>query len=424
MNKHHVIFEYSNITKNCISESAFAWLTRYILEDEEKQPPFIKHYGDKLQVKNYVGIIETPCGTCIEVLPKIYKNETEEEQRKSKELLWKMLSVVYDLKSLEATEASLEKHSGRLIDILISAFLKIVSSIVHRGLRSDYVRIQAERHFIKGRLRVNQQLRQPLSKQHKFQIEYDCFLPNRPENRLLKTALQKVLKWTLDSDNQRHIRQLLLHFDEIPTSIQAKQDLISWSTQRDMVYYQTAKPWVELIITEQTPWFNKGSWQGISLLFPMETLFEKYVAKQLKKQLVNNFELRTQLNNKYLVKHKTKQKEKPLFQLKPDLAIQHRQNNKLLLILDTKWKLLDISSYQYGLKQSDFYQLFAYGHQYLEGKGDLVLIYPKTERFQEPLSPFYYSEALTLWVVPFCLENNKLILDNTPLLSYFQPTDD
>ena len=422
MNKHHVIFEYSNITKNCISESAFEWLNRYILEDEEKQPPFIKHYGDKLQVKNYVGIIETPCGTCIEVLPKIYKNETEEEQRKSKELLWKMLSVVYDLKSLEATEASLEKHSGRLIDVLISAFLKIVSSIVHRGLRSDYVRIQAERHFIKGRLRVNQQLRQPLSKQHKFQIEYDCFLPNRPENRLLKTALQKVLKWTLDSDNQRHIRQLLLHFDEIPTSTQAKQDLMSWSTQRDMVYYQAAKPWVELIITEQTPWFNKGSWQGISLLFPMEKLFEKYVAKQLKSKLNNKFELKTQINNKYLVKHKTKQKEKYLFQLKPDLAILEKK--KIIVILDTKWKLLDISSYQYGLKQSDFYQLFAYGHQYLEGKGDLVLIYPKTERFQEPLSPFYYSEALTLWVVPFCLENNKLILDNTPLLSYFQPTDD
>ena len=129
MNKHHVIFEYSNITKNCISESAFAWLTRYILEDEEKQPPFIKHYGDRLQVKNYVGIIETPCGTCIEVLPKIYKNETEEEQKKSKQLLWKMLSVVYDLKSLEATEASLEKRSGRLIDVLIDAFLKIVSSL-------------------------------------------------------------------------------------------------------------------------------------------------------------------------------------------------------------------------------------------------------------------------------------------------------
>ena len=418
MTKSHVIFEHSKITKNCISESAFEWLTQYILEDEEKQPPFIKHYGDKLQVKNYVGIIETPCGTCIEVLPKIYKNETEEEQKKSKQLLWKMLAVVYDLKSLEATEANLEKRSGRLIDILISYFLQAASHIVHRGLRSDYVRIQAERNFIKGRLRVSQQLRQPLSKQHKFQIEYDCFLPNRPENRLLKTALQKVLKWTLDSDNQRHIRQLLLHFDDIPTSTQAKQDLMSWSTQRDMVYYQAAKPWVELIITEQTPWFNKGSWQGISLLFPMEKLFEKYVAKQLKIQLNKKFELKTQLASQYLVKYE----DKKLFQLKPDLAIT--ENKKLIIILDTKWKLLNTDSKKYDLSQNDLYQLFAYGHKYLEGKGDLVLIYPKTQSFEIPLPPFYYSEALTLWVIPFCLENNKLILDNTPLLSYFQPTDD
>jgi len=418
MTKSHVIFEHSKITKNCISESAFEWLTRYILEDEEKQPPFIKHYGDRLQVKNYVGIIETPCGTCIEVLPKIYKNETEEEQKKSKQLLWKMLAVVYDLKSLEATEANLEKRSGRLIDILISYFLQAASHIVHRGLRSDYVRIQAERNFIKGRLRVSQQLRQPLSKQHKFQIEYDCFLPNRPENRLLKTALQKVLKWTLDSDNQRHIRQLLLHFDAIPTSIQAKQDLMSWSTQRDMVYYQAAKPWVELIITEQTPWFNKGSWQGISLLFPMEKLFEKYVAKQLKIQLNKKSELKTQLASQYLVKYE----DKKLFQLKPDLAIT--ENKKLIIILDTKWKLLNTDSKKYDLSQNDLYQLFAYGHKYLEGKGDLVLIYPKTQSFEIPLPPFYYSEALTLWVIPFCLENNKLILDNTPLLSYFQPTDD
>ena len=418
MIKSHVIFEHSKITKNCISESAFEWLTQYILEDEEKQPPFIKHYGDKLQVKNYVGIIETPCGTCIEILPKIYKNETEEEQKKSKQLLWKMLAVVYDLKSLDATEANLEKRSGRLIDILISYFLQAVSHIVHRGLRSDYVRIQAERHFIKGRLRVSQQLRQPLSKQHKFQIEYDCFLPNRPENRLLKTALQKVLKWTLDSDNQRHIRQLLLHFDDIPTSTQAKQDLMSWSTQRDMVYYQAAKPWVELIITEQTPWFNKGSWQGISLLFPMEKLFEKYVAKQLKIQLNKKFELKTQLASQYLVKYE----DKKLFQLKPDLAIT--ENKKLIIILDTKWKLLNTDSKKYDLSQNDLYQLFAYGHKYLEGKGDLVLIYPKTQSFEIPLHPFYYSEDLTLWVIPFCLENNKLILDNTPLLSYFQPTDD
>ena len=36
-------------------------------------------------------------------------------------------------------------------------------------------------------------------------------------------------------------------------------------------------------------------------------------------------------------------------------------------MLDTKWKLLDLADRKsnYGLKQSDFYQLFAYGNKYL-----------------------------------------------------------
>jgi 5-methylcytosine-specific restriction enzyme subunit McrC len=288
---------------------------------------------------------------------------------------------------------------------------------VHRGLRSDYVRIQAERNFIKGRLRIGQQLRQPPSKQHKFQIEYDCFLPNRPENRLLKTALQKVLKWTLDSDNQRHIRQLLSHFDDIPLSTQLKQDLTKWSTQRDMTYYQAAKPWIELILAEQTPWFNKGSWQGISLLFPMEKLFEKYVAKCLANQLNSNFKLHTQLTSEYLVKHNNNN----FFQLKPDLAIF--EVDKLVAILDTKWKLLDLQRDKYGLSQQDFYQLFAYGKKYLKGSGSLVLIYPKTNSFQTPLLPFHYSENLNLWVIPFCLETDELIFNDIAQLSdYFYKT--
>jgi 5-methylcytosine-specific restriction enzyme subunit McrC len=350
-------------------------------------------------------------------LPKIYKHETEEAQKNSKQLLWKMLSLVYDLKSLEATEASLEKRSGRLIDILINFFLKTVSQIVHRGLRSDYIRIQAERNFIKGRLRVGQQLRQPLGKQHKFQIEYDCFLPNRPENRLLKTVLQKVLKWTLDCDNQRHIRQLLSYFDSIPISTQAAQDLSHWSNQRDMVYYQAAKPWIELILAEQTPWFNKASWQGISLLFPMEKLFEKYVAKQLKHQLAANCELKAQVKGQYLVKHDNQS----FFSLEPDLALQHKPYKALKIILDTKWKLIDATIKKYSLSQSDFYQLFAYGHKYLAGKGDLILIYPKNENFQSPLAPFCYSEDLNLWVLPFCLTKDILIFDSScPLYNYFK----
>jgi 5-methylcytosine-specific restriction enzyme subunit McrC len=80
------------------------------------------------------------------------------------------------------------------------------------------------------------------------------------------------------------------------------------------------------------------------------------------------------------------------------------------VVLDTKWKLLSTADTEnkYGLSQSDFYQMFAYGHNYLPGEGDMILIYPKTENFQAALQPFKFSEKLRLWVTPFDLENDQM----------------
>lgn len=65
---------------------------------------------------------------------------------------------------------------------------------------------------------------------------------------------------------------------------------------------------------------------------------------------------------------------------------------------------------KYGLSQGDFYQLRAYGESYLDGEGDFVLIFPKTNNFVEPLPVFDFPKAagLRLWVLPFCLKSRCL----------------
>jgi 5-methylcytosine-specific restriction enzyme subunit McrC len=63
----------------------------------------------------------------------------------------------------------------------------------------------------------------------------------------------------------------------------------------------------------------------------------------------------------------------------------------------------------YGLKQSDFYQLFAYGHKYLGGEGELVLIYPRRSAFDAPLQVFEFASQLKLWVLPFDMERGVLL---------------
>jgi 5-methylcytosine-specific restriction enzyme subunit McrC len=148
----------------------------------------------------------------------------------------------------------------------------------------------------------------------------------------------------------------------------------------------------------------RGKTHGISLLFPMEKLFERYVEVKLRQELPTSYTLTGQAKSEFLCTHQ----DKKLFQLRPDLVVQRYQ--KTVMVLDTKWKLLSAADREnkYGLSQGDFYQMFAYGHRYLFGEGDLILIYPKTENFSETLPPFGFSEKLRLWVTPFDLEDGRM----------------
>jgi 5-methylcytosine-specific restriction enzyme subunit McrC len=69
------------------------------------------------------------------------------------------------------------------------------------------------------------------------------------------------------------------------------------------------------------------------------------------------------------------------------------------------------SEKNYDLSQSDFYQLFAYGHKYRKSTGvpKLVLIYPYWSGLQKALPVFHYGDGMDLWVLPFDLDNDCLL---------------
>jgi 5-methylcytosine-specific restriction enzyme subunit McrC len=176
-----------------------------------------------------------------------------------------------------------------------------------------------------------------------------------------------------------------------------------------MAYYQPALAWAKLILEGQSPLTGIGDSDAPSLLFPMEAVFEAYVEKHLAKDVTDGFNLKRQARTCFLVKHQ----DQDWFLLKPDLLIREGSRNRM--VMDAKWKLLDSrkanAKEKYGLSQSDFYQLYAYGHHYLGSEGDILLIYPKTDAFQEALPPFSFPQALNmkLWVLPFNLETGTLV---------------
>lgn len=387
-----------------ISETAFDWLCELSASFNRNGATLLQVEGRRaLKWDSYVGVLETPCGTRLEILPK--HHEQDDCLVKSRQLLRKLIQRALQLKPRETSVASLELFDAPLSEWVVGQFLAELDLLVKRGVRFDYQRIEEEQRFLRGQLNVVAQMRQPPGRQHHFQIRHDVFLPDRAENRLLKLALEQVAKSTQDAANWRLANELRSMLAEVPSSKQVSRDLRAWSCDRLMAHYQAIKPWCELILNQQMPIAVSGEWRGMSLLFPMEKLFECYVEGWLRQRLLHGAKLTSQASRHHLCRHDSGK----MFCLKPDLLIDTPEQR---WILDTKWKRIDAGKpdNNYGLSQSDFYQLFAYGHKYRRGEEPrLVLIYPYWSGLQKALPVFDYGKGMQLWVFPFDLDSDHLL---------------
>ena len=396
-----------------IPSKAFEWLMVNGQSNNQHSVDLIKvkkHGGSiALQVINYVGVLETPCGTRIEILPKI--SEQEDSQSATKVLL-KMLSTVHKLNMHRFENTSLQTLNRPLFEALIGFFLKEVSNVIKKGIRSQYTRVQARKPYLKGQLQTSKQINQRPGCLNSFDISYDEFSPDRAENRLICSALSQVMKWSKNSDNLRLGSELQFALDDIPCSGNHVLDFRQWSNERSLVHYRNVKPWCELILSYQSPVSLSGLHNGISMLFPMENLFERYVAIRLGKSLQPSLKLKTQANSCALVTHKPlRGKSQEWFRLKPDIVVSDKTSHEPLYVADTKWKRIDekqaTAKQKYGISQSDMYQMFAYGQNYLGGSGVVYLIYPAYEHFNSALPLFKFDDHLAVKVLPFDLTNDR-----------------
>ncbi len=364
---------------------------------------------DFLKVRNFVGVLRTPSGLQIEVLPKVAKDQGGIEQ--VREQLVKMLMTLKDAPFRENQNASLHTHKMPLFELLIRYFLEEVLLVVKRGIARTYVSEQGNLRFIRGKLLVSRNIRENATNQARVYCEYDEFNMDRPVNRLITAALEVVSTCAADFGNIRLCRELLHSFAGVLPSKDLVGDFAKMKLDRSAQHYVKAMPLCELILKSMNPLTKQGQQNLFALMFPMERVFEGYVANRLRRQLAN-VSVVPQKAKWHLV-DAVGNSQKRLFKLKPDLVIA---SDSVKLVADTKWKLLDSSDggSSYGINQSDMYQLFAYGEKCMgESKKNeaVVLIYPKTESFSEPLPVFWFDEKKTkaLYVLPFDLDTDELL---------------
>jgi len=336
---------------------------------------FRRNVGDIISVNNYVGLIQMHNGYQIQVLPKIdFDASPDDGNKATKRVFLRMLRSMKDFPSKVFNDANLKMDRMTLYEIFINMYLQEVRSLVKHGLKSAYVTREDNLNLYKGKLVVSQQIKRNAAHGERFYVRYDEYLVDRAENRLVKASLVKLQGITGSAENQKAIRQLLTAFEMVNPSVNYQKDFSKVIIDRNTQDYDMLMRWSRVFLLNKSFTVFSGGHNARALLFPMEKVFEAYVAQELKKALAGlDWEVATQDKGYYLFDSPRQ------FALRPDIVITRRDGSQI--ILDTKWKsLVDNQRINYGISQADMYQMYAYSKKY--GTPEIWLLYPLNQEMR------------------------------------------
>ena len=382
------ITEFERIYQHDIDKKDFGDIENFILKNSDENAPFLRIAsgvgGKFIQARNYVGVLQTKSGLTIEILPKIAdKTDTD----KSKAIFIKMLRTLKNFPFKSSNLASLKTQNLPLLEIFISMFLCELEALVKKGIKSDYVALEENLNFLKGKLNINEQIKRNSIHKERFYVGYSEFLSNIKINRIIKTTLKFLYKKSNSSKNQQKIRELLFIFDEVLECEDYKNFFAKLVMNRQVKHYEQTLLWCKIFLLNNSFTPHKGDDLAFALLFDMNALFESYVGNFIKKSFPGTI---LQHSEKHLVE------EPKSFKLRPDIFLESK------FIADTKWKIISSSN---DISQADLYQLYAYGKKHECSK--LYLIYPKIEGVKQEFIKFGYDDKMLLEILYFDLEKDE-----------------
>ncbi|MFD2569349.1 McrC family protein [Spirosoma soli] len=394
-----------------VSEAAFQSLRQLAFDAEGVDnllSYFVQKGGEYVRVRNYVGLLALADGTQLEILPKILFTRALEEEpdqlatiKQTRASLLKMLRRLRQSPFKTFSDAYTNATHLPLWDVFITTFLDAVEPLVQQGIQRTYVSVDNNERFWKGKLQSTRQQRENAYHAERLAVRYDALTADVPPNRILKTTLLHLQERTSNATSLRRIRQLICVLDEVPASESIPNDLLAIQRAgRLFARYSIALRWAEALLGGKGFGVKIGHTPDLSLLFPMQRVFEDYVAHGIRAYWPEKDQVSVQESSAHLVDEHI---GGPKFKLRPDILIRH---NDRTFIIDTKWKQLQgneagATASNYGIDQVDLYQLYAYGKKY--AAEDLFLVYPANEGFRQPLPVFSYDPDTRLHVVPFDL---------------------
>jgi len=239
-------------------------------------------------------------------------------------------------------------EAADLIPVVAQALWRQTERAIGQGLLPGYILVEESSQVLRGRLRESEQLRRHHGLPLPLEIQYDEFTIDIPENRILRTACERMLAVPfVDAESQRMLRRLLRDFSDV-TPLHHGEQIPGWQATRLNARYHAALRLAELVLRATSVEHDLGTVAVNGFLLDMPRLFEDFVTVALREALVSAYGGRVddQDRNHF--------DEAGDVGLRPDIVWKVR--GSAVAVIDAKYKAEKPARYP----NADLYQLLAY----------------------------------------------------------------
>ncbi|WP_406657481.1 hypothetical protein V7O62_02695 [Methanolobus sp. ZRKC2] len=342
------------------------------LNKRKKYQPFLMFDGDLARARNYAGFIHFE-DFKVEIFPKIFKNTVDISRDHMHRHLFYWLSYCNRVK-FPFNQAFLDKcEIYELPELIIYLFANQIHEVVSTQPYSVYEEVSEALQTPRGRINFTRYVDLiSYCNYHQIDCDYEPFVFDNSLNRTIKYCTRLLLSEARISETQRLLNDIIFVLDEVDDQVCSPSQLSSFQISPIYGDYEEIVHICSMILETQVYSHENYDMKNWSLLFPMELIFEEFIAGFIRKHFSDTFKVEAQKSDLYL------HDDPKTFNLQHDILLTNKETGEQIII-DTKYKPrwdLESGDSKKGISQSDMYQMVSYA--YRRGNDKVLLIYPNT----------------------------------------------
>lgn len=370
-----------------IWRSRFTW-SNYTAIDQEKlsktSQPFLYFDGNTARCNNYVGFVQNE-EMLLVIHPKVFKSLALNP--KSNELILRHLFFWFDYcrrwKFPFSNVSTEQLENVDLPELIIKLIANQFYQVIDEQPLSLYTEVEESLLIPKGRINFNRYINEHFSRgnQQILACDHELLLFDNPFNQTIKYVSRFLKTKARFSKTQQKLDEVLFLLDEVSDKECTSELLNSVKINPFFGDYEKVRELCHMVLNQRIYSQTQAEQSHWSLLFPMEYIFEDFIAGFIEEHFANDWKVEYQKSDKYLT-------AEGVFQMQHDIFLTSVAFPEKRIIVDTKYKLRGNfkEEKKKGIAQSDLYQMTSYA--YRRGCENVLLLYPNDSETIRELDTF------------------------------------